>query len=60
MLTVRSAVMPPHVPISGGGWGVGDGDGAVDTGLAVPSVRVEGVTDQISDPMAAADALMRG
>jgi processive 1,2-diacylglycerol beta-glucosyltransferase len=73
------------VLVSGGGWGVGDVNGAVDVALAVPGVRmvvclcghnseladglrhrlgddprirIEGFTDQISDFMAAADALV--
>ena len=73
------------VLVSGGGWGVGDIDGAVDVALGVPGVacvvclcgrnselaatlrqrlganpriRVEGFTEQISDYMAAANALV--
>ena len=73
------------VLVSGGGWGVGDVDGAVDVALSVPRVelvvclcgrnrelaealrrrlganpriRVEDFTEQISDYMAAANALV--
>jgi hypothetical protein len=48
--------MPPHVPISGGGWGVDDGDGAVDTALAVPSVRMVVYRCGSSDELAGACA----
>jgi glycosyltransferase involved in cell wall biosynthesis len=79
--------LPPHarvVLVSGGGWGIGDLEGAIRTSLADPEtlvacicgrndalrerlqnrfgeddrVRIIGFTDQMSDWMAAADAMV--
>jgi UDP-glucose 4-epimerase len=87
-LDARAALdLPPHsrvVLVSGGGWGIGDLEGAIRTALSDedtlvacicgrnegvrerleqrfgdnPQVRILGFTDQMSDWMAAADAMV--